>query len=283
MAKSEYHWPNGARVAVAVTAMLETWSEGKGPPYGVQASPLKPGVIDSAGIAWGSYGGKVGVYRLIRLFRDNGIRATFGVSGKCCELYPEAVAQIVKSGHDVCGHAWYQDQLLSAMPAEEERATIARALAILEKTAGKRPHGWISPSMAFSENTRRFLAEEKMLWHGDARDSDLPRLVATDAGPIVHIPGSDFTDNRVLRSSSMDLWDVHATTFDYLYKREAPAFMVLAMHCHNGGRPMISAVMDKVFRHIAKHKKVWWATYDEIARWVMDRKLVPDPRRLLRK
>jgi allantoinase len=282
MVNADFHWPRGARIAVAVTAMLETWSEGKGPPYGVQASPLRPGTIDNAGIAWGSYGGKVGVYRLIRLFNENGIRGTFGVSGKCCELYPEAVAEIVKSGHDVCGHAYYQDQLLSYLSADEERATIARSLDILEKTTGKRPRGWISPSMAFTAHTRRFLAEEKLSWHGDARDSDLPRLVDTEAGPIVHIPGSDFTDNRVLRSSSMDLWDVHATTFDYLYAREAPAFMVLAMHCHNGGRPMIAAVMDKVFKHVAKHREVWWANYAEIAQWVLNHKLVADPRRLLR-
>jgi allantoinase len=282
MASTDYRWPKGARVAVAVTAMLETWSEGKGPPYGVQASPLKPGTVDTAGIAWGSYGGKVGVYRLIGLFKANGIRATFGVSGKCCELYPEAVAAIVKSGHEVCGHAYYQDQLLTYMAPDDERATIARSLQILEKTAGARPRGWISPSMAFTAHTRRFLAEEKLLWHGDARDSDLPRLIDTEAGPIVHIPGSDFTDNRVLRSSSMDLWDVHATTFDYLYAREAPAFMVLAMHCHNGGRPMITAVMDKVFKHIADHKEVWWASYDEIAQWVGDNGLSPDPCRLMR-
>ena len=50
------------------------------------------------------------------------------------------------------------------------------------------------------------------------------RVVDTPSGMIVHIPGSDFTDNRVLRSSSMDLWDVHKETFDYLYHREAPAF-----------------------------------------------------------
>jgi allantoinase len=280
--KADYRWPKGARVAVAVTAMLETWSEGKGPPYGVQASPLKPGAVDTAGIAWGSYGGMVGVYRLIGLFGRHGVRATFGVSGKCCELYPEAVAEIVKSGHDVCGHGYYQDQPLSAMAPEEERATIRRSLDILEKTTGQRPSGWISPSMAFSAHTRGFLVEEKLLWHGDARDSDLPRLVDTEAGPIVHIPGSDFTDNRVLRSSSMDLWDVHTTTFDYLYKREAPAFMVLAMHCHNGGRPMITAVMDRVFRHIARHKNVWWASYAEIAQWVRKNELKPDPRRLLR-
>jgi allantoinase len=279
---TEYKWPHGKRIAVSVTAMLETWSEGKAPPYSVQASPVKQGVIDHAGIAWGSYGGKVGVYRLINLFRENGIRATFGVNGKCAELYPEAVAQIVKSGHDVAGHGYYQDQLLSYLTPQEERSTIKRSLDILEKTTGQRPLGWVSPSMAFTEHTRRFLAEEKLKWHGDARDSDLPRVVDTPGGTIVHIPGSDFTDNRVLRSSSMDLWDVHTQTFDYLYHRETPAFMVLAMHCHFGGRPMISAVMDKVFKHVLKHPDVWVATYAEIAEWVAANKLVADPRRLLR-
>jgi len=228
----DYKWPDGKRIAVAVTAMLETWSDGKGPPYGVQASPLKPGTTDYAGIAWGSYGGKVGVYRLIRLFKDNGIIATFAVNGRCAEIYPDAVKAIVASGHDVAGHAWYQDQLLSYLAPEEERAVIARSLDVLERTTGVRPAGWISPSMAFTGHTRGFLAEQKLKWHGDARDSDLPRLVDSGGpgGEIVHIPGSDFTDNRVLRSSSMDLWDVHANTFDYLYQREAPAFMALTMH-----------------------------------------------------
>jgi allantoinase len=170
---TEYKWPLGKRIAVSVTAMLETWSEGKAPPYSVQASPVKQGVIDHAGIAWGSYGGKVGVYRLINLFRENGIRATFGVNGKCAELYPEAVVQIVRSGHDVAGHGYYQDQLLSYLTPEEERSTIQRSLDILERTTGQQPLGWISPSMAFTEHTRRFLTEEKLLWHGDARDSDL--------------------------------------------------------------------------------------------------------------
>jgi peptidoglycan/xylan/chitin deacetylase (PgdA/CDA1 family) len=285
----DYKWPGGKRIAVAVTAMLETWSEGKGPPYGVQASPLKPGITDYAGIAWGSYGGKVGVYRLIRLFKDNGIPATFAVNGRCAEIYPDAVKAIVASGHDVAGHGWYQDQLLSYLAPEEERAVIARSLDILERTAGVRPAGWISPSMAFTEHTRGFLAEQKLMWHGDARDSDLPRLVDSGGlggpggpgGEIVHIPGSDFTDNRVLRSSSMDLWDVHTTTFDYLYHREAPAFMALTMHCHFGGRPMIAAVMDKVFKHIAKHPQVWLASFADIAKWVRDNRLEADPRRLL--
>jgi len=265
-----FAWPDNKRIAVSVTAMLETWSDGKAPPYGVQATALKPGTIDHGGISWGSYGGKVGVWRLIDLLRRNGVRGTFCVNAKCAELYPEAVAQIVKSGHDVGGHGYVQDQLLAYLTPDEERAAIRKSLDILEKVSGQRPLGWLSPVMAFTEHTRRFLAEEKLMWHGDARDSDLPRVLETEGGPIVHIPGSDFTDNRVLRASPMDLWDVYKETFDYLYRREPPALLVLSMHCHFGGRPLISAVIEKILQYMARYPDVWFASYGEIARWVSE-------------
>src|SRR3990172_7935132 len=121
MANTKYCWPDGKRIAVTVTAMLETWSEGKAPPYSVQASPLQPGTHDLAGIAWGSYGGKVGVWRIINLLQRHDIRGTFCVNARCAELYPDAVAQIVKSGHDVAGHAYLQDELLAYMSPDDEQ------------------------------------------------------------------------------------------------------------------------------------------------------------------
>jgi len=270
MSTRPFAWPNDKRIAVTMTAMLETWSDGKAPPYGVQATPLKPGTIDHGGIAWGSYGGKVGVWRIIELMRRNGMRGTFCVNARCAELFPEAVAQIVKSGHDVAGHGYVQDQLLAYMAPEEERATIAKCLDILEKVAGRRPLGWLSPVLAFTEHTRGLLAEAGLLWHGDARDGDLPSVIEAPAGPIVHIPASDFTDNRVLRASPMDLWDVYTQTFDYLYWREPPALLVMSMHCHFGGRPLISAIMEKILKYTAQYPDVWFASYGEIARWVLD-------------
>ena len=179
---SPFAWPDGKRIAVTVTVMLETWSEGKAPPYGVQATALKPGTIDHGGIAWGSYGGKVGVWRIIDLLSRHHMRGTFCVNAKCAELFPEAVAAIVKSGHDVAGHGYVQDELLAYLAPEEEKRTIARCLDVLERATGQRPLGWLSPVLAFTEHTRTFLAEEKLLWHGDARDTDLPHVTETPAG-----------------------------------------------------------------------------------------------------
>ncbi len=164
MTSTTYNWPNGKRIAVGVTVMLETWSEGKAPPYGVQASPIKAGAIDLGGIAWGSYGGKVGVWRIINLLKQNGIRGTFCVNGRCAEIFPEAVAQIVTSGHDVAGHAYLQDQLMAYMTPEEEQRTIRQCLDLLEKVSGMRPQGWVSPVMAYTEHTRDFLAAEGLIW-----------------------------------------------------------------------------------------------------------------------
>src|SRR5262249_61486555 len=133
MTSTTYNWPNGKRIAVGVTVMLETWSEGKAPPYGVQASPIKAGAVDLGGIAWGSYGGKVGAWRIINLLKQNGIRGTFCVNGRCAEIFPEAVAQIVKSGHDVAGHAYLQDQLMAYFAPQAGQHTNPPWLEPLEK------------------------------------------------------------------------------------------------------------------------------------------------------
>jgi allantoinase len=284
MSGRAFAWPDGKRIAVTVNAMLETWSEGKAPPYGVQASQHKPG-IDHSGIAWGSYGGKVGVWRLMALLDRHGIRGTFCVNARCAEIFPEAVKAIVAQGHDIAGHGYLQDELLTGMGPDEEQATIRRSLDILEQTTGQRAAGWISPVTAFTEHTRKFLAADKLLWHGDARDTDLPSVVETDAGPIVQIPGSDFTDNRTLRSSPQDIWDVYRETFDYLRACEPPGFLALSLHCHFGGRPMISAVYEKIFNYMRQHDDVWFSSFGEIARWVMDTQRDADThaRRLVRK
>ena len=44
---------------------------------------------------------------------------------------------------------------------------------------------------------------------------------------------------------------------------------------------MITAIFDKLFRYMAQFPDVWFASYGEIAQWVSDNKLVPDPKRLL--
>jgi allantoinase len=75
---------------------------------------------------------------------------------------------------------------------------------------------------------------------------------------------------REVRGDPTTLWNVYKETFDYFYLREPSAFLALSMHCHNGGRPLVTAVFDRIFRYLAQLPDVWFASYAEIARWVLD-------------
>jgi peptidoglycan-N-acetylglucosamine deacetylase len=267
--KADPTWPNGKRVAVAVAVMYEAWADGKAPAYSVQTTHLKPGAVDHAGHAWSTYGGRVGVWRIIRSLDNLQVPATFFTNARCAELYPDSIKQIVKSGHDIGGHNYTQDQLLAYMTPDEEQKTIRKCIDLLGETSGKRPTGWLSSVLAFTEHTADFLAAEKLKWHGDVTYVDLPHRIMTKHGPIAAVPITDFSDIRVLRSSPRDFWDVYKGTFDYLQRSEPMSLLVLTLHCQFAGRPIMTSVFEEVANYLKKQPDVWFARHEELADWAL--------------
>src|SRR5439155_7311923 len=135
-------WPNGKKVAVSVTVMFETWPDDSAPNYSVQTTHLKKGTVDHAAKAWSTYGGRVGVWRLMRTFERLGIPATFFVNARCTEVYPDAVKQIAKSGFDIAAHSYTQDDLPSYFTPDEQDGLIRKSIDLLEGCAGKKVTGW---------------------------------------------------------------------------------------------------------------------------------------------
>ena len=262
-------WPNGKKVAVSVTVMFETWAEGKAPNYSVQTTHLKPGTVDHASKAWSTYGGRVGVWRLLNMLDRLAIPATFFTNARCAEEYPDAVRQIVKSGHDLGGHAYTQDQLLAYMSLDEQQATIRRSIDLLEACGGKKVTGWASPVVAFTPETAGFLAKAGLTFTTDVTYADLPIKIRTEHGVIAGVPTTDFSDNRVMRASPRDFLDAHKGTFDYLVENEPMGLHVLVLHCQFGGRPLMTAVIQELLKSMAKSRDVWFTTHTELARWAL--------------
>lgn len=269
MQELKYQWPNGARIAVMVTVMFESWPEGKGPPYGPMASALREGTLDLQSISWAHYGGRTGIWRLMRLFDLHGVKATICANAKSVERFPEAAKQLVAEGHEIAGHSYTQDMFLPYCQPEEELALIRRCAGVIESITGQRITGWASPRMTPTVHTAKFLAADGYVWHGDYHDTDLPYTVDTGAGRIVALPHSDFTDNRVLRGSPRDFHDVYKDTFDFLYNVEPGSVLNLTMHAHFGARPPLAAMVHEVLKYIRGHEGVWFARHDEMARQVM--------------
>jgi peptidoglycan/xylan/chitin deacetylase (PgdA/CDA1 family) len=241
-------WPNGKKLAVSVTVMFETWAEGKAPNYSVQTTHLKAGTVDHASKAWSLYGGRVGVWRIVNMLDRLKIPGTFFTNARCT-----------------------QDQLLAYMSLEEQEATIRKSVDLLEDCGGKKVTGWGSPVVAFTPETAGFLAKAGLSWTTDVTFADLPIRIQTPHGVIAGVPTSDFSDNRVMRSSPRDLYDAHIGSFNYLLKNEPMGLLVLVMHCQFGGRPLITAVMQELLTKMKKTPGVWFARHDELAQWALAR------------
>ncbi len=269
MRPDSWRWPNGSRLAVLVTVMLESWSQGKAPPYSPMTSPLREGAPDLIGVSWSEYGGRTGIWRIMRLLDEFQVRSTVCVSGRAVERFPEAVKELHQKGHELAGHGYTQDGFLPYLSPEEERTTIRQCLGLLESATGTRPVGWLSPRATPTAHTAGFLAAEGCLWHGDYNDTDLPYPLEAEQGKLVAIPHSDFTDNRTLRSSPRVLQQVYKDTFDFLYHGERGGMINLTFHAHFGGRPLMSAMVAEILRYMKGFPEVWFPRHDEVAGWVL--------------
>ena len=135
------------------------------------------------------------------------------------------------------------------------------------EVSGQRPDGWVTAVYGSNAITHELLVREGLKWHADALNTSLPRVQTTPSGTIVALPWSDSVDNRVLRSSPRDYYDAYTETFDYLYSQERLGLLHIAAHGHFGGRPLMSAMLAKLLRHLSGFSDVWFVRHDELAAW----------------
>jgi peptidoglycan/xylan/chitin deacetylase (PgdA/CDA1 family) len=263
-----FAWPNGARVAVVVTCLMENWSGDKGPPFSVQTTSLKPGTHDRAAMTWGTYGSRNGVWRLLKILNEHQTPATFVANAHSMEIAPRAVEWMLKSGHEIAAHSYTQDALMAYLSPDEERALIEKCVGVFKKMTGSPPKGWLSPVLAPTAHTEELIAEAGFLWYGDYNHIDLPFCVKTKSGILVAVPHSDFADHRVLRGNPRDWYDVYKETFDYLFANEPTSLLNITMHCHFGGRPLMAAQVAQILKYIRGFPGAWLVRHDELAEWI---------------
>ena len=265
----ERTWPAGKRVAVLFSILFETWSDGKGPSYFPRTSPLKPGTTDRGAIQWGQFGANEGLWRILRTLDRHDIKATLFASGRTGELYPDVLKQATKSGHAIGGHGWTQDALFAYMTPDEERAALLRTLDTLEKASGQRPRGWATPAYSWTDKTFDICVQEGVRWYADALDISLPRKEKTPSGDIVAFPWSDFVDNRVLHGNPETYYNVYKSTYEYLSAHEPMSLILVGFHSHFGGRPLMTAMFDRLLGFFKAQPDIWMPGHEALAEWAL--------------
>lgn len=267
-----WKWPNDAKIAVSVNMAFEAF---------IRASQVTlektSNKVDHFSISYADYGAKAGVWRILDLLDEFGIKASVSTNGLAAERFPEIVKIISDAGHEINGHAWANDQIMRDDDAEGELAEIRRCTEVLEKAAGIRPVGWTSPGSAGSANTLSFLKQEGYLWNGDDASDDLPFLRDTASGPMVIMPRTNIFHNDYVmwvgaKNPPGVIWDGFRDTFDELYSeglRGSPKWTELTIHFHMAGRPTIIPTLRKCFAYAKQHQDVWFARKRDIAEWAL--------------
>jgi polysaccharide deacetylase family protein (PEP-CTERM system associated) len=89
--------------------------------------------------------------RILALFAEHGVRATFFMLGWVAERYPQLVRDIVAAGHEIASHGYAHVRVTQQQPAEF-RADIDRTKKLLEDIAACPVRGYRAASYSIGSN-----------------------------------------------------------------------------------------------------------------------------------
>ena len=262
-------WPNGARVAVALSFDSDHES------IVLRQADESPGKLSQ-----GHYGARVGVPRIQRLLDKYGIKVTFFVPAVIAQLYPEQQRELIQSGHEIAIHGWIHE-INSELPPEVERNLQMRAADVLEEITHTRPVGIRTPSWEFSPVTLKISREMGLLYDSSLMADDDPYEILDEGEPtgIVELPVEWIRDDAVYfnmnRFSGLRPYTPPTAVFD-IFKREFDGayeecgLFLLTNHPHEIGHRSRIWIVEELIRHIQSHEGVWFATHEEIARYCLE-------------
>jgi peptidoglycan/xylan/chitin deacetylase (PgdA/CDA1 family) len=266
-------WPNGARIAVTASLMLEAGGQNL---FRSDAlfGPMPEGYMDLPTNSWFEYGAVEGVPRLLDLFDKHGVKATSFMVGTAVEKHPDLAREIVRRGHEAAAHGrtWESTFQLSR---DAEKKNISDGAEIIERITGFHPVGWNANALRNSPNTLEILQELGFLYHIDDVSRDEPFINVLPNGTLVTVPYSvnlnDFQNAFPGRYSPPSYEQVLKDQFDQLYEEgdKRRRMMLICTHDRMCGMPAATRMLDRVLTYIRQKPGVWFARKEEIARWAM--------------
>ncbi|NDI22500.1 MAG: allantoinase PuuE, partial [Betaproteobacteria bacterium] len=277
------HWPRGARLAVQFVLNYEEGGEncvldGDAGSETFLSELFSPPSFPERHLTMESiyeYGSRVGVWRVLQIFREFQWPLTIFAVGLALEKNPDVARAFHKLGHEVAGHGyrWIHYQNIEEIV---ERDHIAKCIDTITQLTGNPPKGWYTGRD--SPNTRRLIADTKtFLYQSDYYGDDLPfyMKVKTSSGEIINQLIVPYTlDNNDMRFSlpqgfthGEDFFQYLQDAFDVLYAEslKTPRMMSIGLHGRLIGRPGRFMGLRKFLDYISKKSDIWVCRRDEIA------------------
>ncbi len=257
-------WPNGARVAVALTFDVDAESIwlGRDP-----ENARRPGVLSQ-----GTYSPNVAVPAILDLLAREGIQSTFFIPGLDANHHHDTVRAIHEAGHEI-GHHGYEHVRADPDDRAAEEQSFKRGIEALQRITGEEPIGFRSPSWDFTAHTLELLTELGFQYSSNFMDSLAPYL--HPGTRIVELPVQWVLDDAPFflfglganqrpiqpASHALEIWKEE---FAGLYEWGSVSY-VLTTHPQLIGRPSRLRALAELIGFMKQHERVWFATCREIA------------------
>lgn len=260
-------WPEEARCAVALSFDCdhETFELGSG---GTAIGRL----------AWGEFGRRVGVPRILDVLARRQVPATFFMPAVCALLDPDESRRIIAAGHEIGMHGYIHENN-SLLDAATERDLMLRARDVLAQQIGHNPVGFRSANWDLSDHTIAIAREMGIEYDSSlmADESCYELLLDGIATGIVEIPVEWLRDDAVYLMfnrqpatrpwmSPDDVFSIFLREFDAAY--EERGIFQLVMHPFVIGYRSRIWILDKLIDHAKSRGGVWFGTHAAVAKWV---------------
>jgi len=264
-------WPNGAKVAVSISFDFDTEPVWMG--FQKQQSPSY--------MSRGEYGARAGLPRVLALLDKHKIPGTFFIPAMSMILHPEQLQAILKrTQHEIGFHSYVHENPLE-FKGNEERDTYEKAMKIVVEKTGKRPVGFRSAAWDLTPQTIQIVKDMGFLYDSSMMADDDPyTLVAEgkDSG-VIELPVEwilddwpyfqlSWSSHHVGLRTAEDVYSVWSQEFDGAYVEGG--MFILVTHPQVIGHRYRMQMLDRLITYMKKKPGVWFATHEEIARYVQE-------------
>jgi peptidoglycan/xylan/chitin deacetylase (PgdA/CDA1 family) len=261
-------WPEGAKVAVALSFDFDA-----------ETNNLRDSQFSPGGLSQGEYAARVAIPRILTLLDKYRIPASFFVPAVTALLHPDQIRAITAKGrHEIGLHGWIHERN-SLLSEDDERLLMRKSFDTLKSMTGKAPVGIRTPSWDFSAATLKLIRELGLLYDSSLMADDRPYEILAEGKPtaVIELPvewllddypyfGFErFSDVRphITPNEVLEIWSAE---FDKAY--EEGTLFVLTMHPKYIGHRSRIVMLEKLIEHMLSRKDVWFATHEDIARYV---------------
>jgi peptidoglycan/xylan/chitin deacetylase (PgdA/CDA1 family) len=272
------YWPDGATMAVPFGVALEEWDadgmiRSRRAPGGTAPLPAEAVRADLSVTSLVDYGFRIGIYRLLEIWREFGLTPTIFGSGLAIRRRPDLFKTMLAHGSSIVGHGMDQSKGMPELPREDQLATIRGVVAIARDVLGSRLVGWSSPATRDTEETLALLASEEFEYHIGLHDDELPYwLRFEDGSRIMELGEPSALPGRQV--ASLD-WrkdaDALIAFFDgrSMAAARVPLVVPWALHPHVDGRPERALAIEAVLAWLRNRRDIWLTDHAHLAAWCM--------------